>query len=194
MTGGALGMTTIDRPFEEIVFGPLVAGRECGACTACCFEIDIDDPALRKPARQLCDNCVDAGCAIYDTRPQDCRSWYCGWRRIAELSDDFRPDRAGIMVALAGRPDAESPLERRYIIVQWLNDAAIVKSAEADSLLAILRKRRLPVWVGSGATMSLHFPRAEIALPLIEGTIPSGEIAREVAAWRAILPRRSGPG
>jgi ribosome modulation factor len=183
-------MTQSDQPVEERLFGPLVPGRECGACTACCFEIVIDDPALQKPARTWCANCGAGGCAIYETRPADCRTWHCGWRRMADLPETLRPDRSGIMACIAGRPDAESPLERLYIIVQWLGGAPITRSAAADQLLAAARKRRLPVWVGSGDTMSLHFPREEIALPLIAGTAPPEAIAREVAAWRAILPAR----
>jgi hypothetical protein len=185
-------MTEQNQPFDldERIFGSLVPGRECGDCTACCFEITIEEPAIVKPPRQRCVHCAADGCAIYPMRPEVCRTWFCAWRRIDDLPAELRPDRCGIMACLAGRPDAVSPLERFYIIVQWLDDAPIAKSAEADRLLARLRRFALPVWVGSGDRMSLHYPRAEIALHLINGTIASGDNGREVEAWRQRLPPR----
>ena len=86
-------------------------------------------------------------------------------------------------------PEADNPLARLYIIVQWLGDQPIAKSAAADELLAAMRRYALPVWVGSGDRMSLHFPREDVALHLMRGTIPSGAIAPEVDAWRDRLPK-----
>jgi hypothetical protein len=174
--------------FEERLFGPLVAGRECGDCTACCFEITIEEPEIAKPPRQACVHCRADGCAIHAIRPAICRSWFCAWRRIADLPDHLRPDRSGMMACMVENPAAQSPLERLYIIVQWLDGAPIAKSAEADELLARLRRYALPVWVGSDDRMSLHFPRQEIALHLMRGTVPAGDMTREVDAWRRRLP------
>lgn len=172
---------------EEQVFGPLVPGRDCGACTACCVEIAIDDPALTKPAGVRCDHCVDAGCAIYADRPADCRSWYCGWRRLAELPDDLRPDACGIMACLMERTGEANPLLRLYVVAQWLDGAPIARSEAADALLARLRRLGLPVWVGSGDRISLHFPRQEVALHLINGTSGGAAEAQELAFWRQRL-------
>jgi len=176
--------------FEDRLFGPLVPGRECGACTACCFEITINDPVLAKPPRSLCMNCTARGCAIYAERPADCRSWYCAWRRMADLPDHLSPDRCGLLATLVENPDAANPLARLYIIVQWLDERPIARSPEADEILAAMRRRGLPVWVGSGDRMSLHFPRQEIALHLMHDSVPPAELAREVEAWRRRLPHR----
>ncbi len=183
-------MATSGTSFEDRLFGPLVPGRECGACTACCFEITIDDPTLAKPPRTLCTHCTAQGCAIYETRPADCRSWYCAWRRMADLPDHLNPDRSGLLVALVENPDAANPLARLYIIVQWLDEKPVTRSPEADEILAAARRRRLPVWVGSGDRMSLHFPRQEIALHLMHDSAPPPELVREVAAWRNLLSYR----
>lgn len=179
--------------FEERLFGPLVPGRECGQCTACCFEITIEHPVLAKPPRTLCVHCTTAGCSIYTARPDVCQSWFCAWRRVADLPDHLSPDRCGLLATLVENPVAENPLARFYIIVQWLDERPIAKSAAADELLAAMRRYGLPVWVGSGDQMSLHFPREDIALHLIRGTTPSAAIAREVDAWRDRLPRVSPP-
>ncbi len=183
-------MTTADLSFEDRLFGALVPGRECGACTACCFEITIDDPQMHKPPRQTCVNCVAEGCAIYADRPQDCRTWFCLWRRLSDLPDALSPDRCGMMACLVENPSAESPLQRLYVIAQWLDGQPITRSDEADTLLAALRRYALPVWVGSGDRMALHFPRQEVALQVMQGAAPTGPLAAEVEAWRRRLPPR----
>ena len=74
---------------------PLVPGRECGACNACCRLYEI--PALGKPNNVLCDH-WQGGCAIYETRPDACRAFFYVWRQNATLDDSWRPDRAGVVI------------------------------------------------------------------------------------------------
>jgi hypothetical protein len=173
---------------EERVFGLLVEGRTCGECVACCVEIAIDDPQLLKPAGQPCAHCGPKGCAIYDARPHSCRAWFCAWRRMAGLPEHLRPDRSGLMACLMERPGDANPLLRLYVVVQWLDGRPIARSAEADELLARLRRIGLPVWVGSGDRIALHFPPEAVALHLIDGTEPESGLAREVAWWHSCLP------
>ncbi|MGZ3264957.1 MAG: YkgJ family cysteine cluster protein [Croceibacterium sp.] len=173
---------------EERVFGPLVEDRACSECVACCVEIAIDDPQLSKPAGTPCVHCGPRGSAIYDTRPHSCRAWFCAWRRLPDLPDHLRPDRSGLMACLMERPADANPLLRLYIVVQWLDGRPIARSAEADELLARLRRIGLPVWVGSGERISLHFPPDAVALHLINGNEPEAALADEVALWRSRLP------
>lgn len=80
---------------------PLLPGRECGGCVECCRVIPLSLPELSKPTGQLCAYCVDgAGCSVHEIRPQTCRIWFCLWR-VIEVSDDWRPDRSGVIL----RPD-----------------------------------------------------------------------------------------
>lgn len=80
----------------------LVPGRECGACTACCTHLRIEDPDLRKLAGTPCQNLSTGnGCSIYPDRPQTCRNWYCGWRYMPQLNDQCRPDQSEILIRLA---------------------------------------------------------------------------------------------
>lgn len=76
----------------------LIAGRECGECFACCTIPGIDSDGLRKPAGVKCGHCAGQGCSIYASRPQACREFYCEWRYQTLLSDDWRPDRSGVMI------------------------------------------------------------------------------------------------
>jgi len=77
----------------------LVAGRECGECTACCVDLYIKDDGFEKPADQACPNMIkNGGCKIYLQRPSVCRDWHCAWRFMEQLNDEWRPDRIGILV------------------------------------------------------------------------------------------------
>jgi len=83
-----------------------VPGRDCGDCTICCEYLKVDIPELQKPAGTMCPNCIiNKGCAIYETRPQLCRDWLCGWRETRVMGDEWRPDRSGILVMFADDDD-----------------------------------------------------------------------------------------
>jgi hypothetical protein len=77
----------------------LVEGRECGECTVCCKDLTVDTPTFKKLPGIACDHCIpSSGCGIYSARPDVCRTWFCGWRRIKWMDDTLRPDRSGILV------------------------------------------------------------------------------------------------
>src|SRR5262249_42888068 len=76
----------------------LVPGRECGTCTVCCSALPIDSDELQKLPGEVCTNCTGHGCAIYNGRPRTCRGFYCGWRLLPQLDDDWRPDRSGVLI------------------------------------------------------------------------------------------------
>lgn len=74
----------------------LVPGRACDGCMVCCIAPPIDDPELQKKAGVRCRHC-ERGCRIYDARPKACRDFYCAWRMIPSLGEDWRPDRSGVL-------------------------------------------------------------------------------------------------
>lgn len=78
----------------------LVPGRECGSCNACCVVPVIDSPQFSKHSNTVCRHSRDAGCAVYETRPDVCRRFFCGWRRTKLIPDDWRPDRSGVFVTM----------------------------------------------------------------------------------------------
>ncbi len=81
----------------------LVDGRVCGACNVCCVVPKIDEPALQKLPGCRCPHALsDGSCAIYDERPQTCRSFYCGWRLLDWIDERLRPDQSGIFIRLTG--------------------------------------------------------------------------------------------
>ncbi len=95
-----------EHPIDAMLAGAsLVADRECGACTACCTLLKIDEPDFRKPPGVTCGHRVGGlGCSIHSTRPDVCRAWYCGWRRLPWLSADMWPPESGILVRVRQVP------------------------------------------------------------------------------------------
>jgi hypothetical protein len=75
----------------------LIKGRDCGGCTVCCTLPNIDKPEIQKQSGARCVHCGPSGCTIYETRPPVCRAWYCAWRTVDIFSDDWRPDKSGVM-------------------------------------------------------------------------------------------------
>lgn len=85
----------------------LVKGRECGECTVCCTALFIDSPEFQKLPGVRCPHLCESKCSVYATRPDTCRTYYCGWRYLAFLSNDWRPDKSGVLLAFT--PRAELP-------------------------------------------------------------------------------------
>jgi len=76
----------------------LVPGRQCAECKVCCIVPPIDEPQIQKKSNAMCRHRGECGCVIYENRPAPCRTYYCGWRRLAFLDDDWRPDKSGILI------------------------------------------------------------------------------------------------
>ena len=80
---------------------PLVPNRACGGCTACCRFLGISTKDLEKPTNVLCQHGTTGGCSIYERRPEvPCRVWHCGWRHMATLGEEWRPDLSGVMIRI----------------------------------------------------------------------------------------------
>ena len=50
---------------------------------------------LRQAARRLVPHCIRGkGCGIYETRPTDCRTFFCEWMLTTSLGAEWKPERA----------------------------------------------------------------------------------------------------
>jgi hypothetical protein len=115
----------------------LVAGRECGSCNVCCVALTIDDPSLQKVQGYRCRHTLpDHRCGIYESRPQTCRSFNCGWRQLKWVQAPLRPDRSGVLVRLhidATEPDER---ERASVVFMLLTRASLKAEGLAESVAA----------------------------------------------------------
>lgn len=70
--------------------------RDCGDCNVCCYALAIDE--LNKPPGVVCRHwSKEQHCTCYETRPADCRIFFCGWR-VQPLGEEWRPDRSQIAI------------------------------------------------------------------------------------------------
>lgn len=68
--------------------------RKCGTCTYCCTTIGIEG----KPAGTACQHEIRGrGCAINDTKPDQCKHYFCLWKIGFGNSKDS-PRETGIIV------------------------------------------------------------------------------------------------
>ena len=120
----------------------LVAGRECGTCTVCCVVPTIDDLELQKLPGHTCPNCIaSGGCAVYETRPQTCRTFFCGWRTLKWMRDTLRPDRSGVLVMLVGDGSASGSGGDIALDITLLNRAALSADGLAETIAAAIQAR-----------------------------------------------------
>jgi hypothetical protein len=80
----------------------LVPGRSCGDCSLCCKLTRIK--AFDKPPGVWCAHCAPGrgGCTIYDTRPSECRDFYCDWRITPALGEEWRPNKCRMFLCREG--------------------------------------------------------------------------------------------
>jgi hypothetical protein len=170
---------------EAALLGPVVPGRDCEGCAVCCDVLAIDTPGLKKPAGVPCVNQTAQGCAIHAVRPEICRAWFCGWRRIAAMPDAARPDRSRLLVSLDFVREPRNCLEGVAIVVRSLDGAPPFRTELAEEIVDLLCGQLVPVWLHDGSRKVLVHPESEIARHVISGEVPPPHLREEVAAWRA---------
>ena len=168
---------------EATLLGPLVEGRACGDCTACCAALKIETPDFQKPAGEACHHLSAHGCAIHAARPDVCRAWFCGWRRIEALPDAARPDLSGLMVSLDFNREPRNCLEGVSIVVRSLTGREAFESGMAEHILDELCDRLVPVWLNDGVQKLLIHPESDVVDYVISGRTPPAELSEEVQAW-----------
>lgn len=78
-----------------------LARNVCGECNMCCTTMGVQDQAsgLDKPEWVTCPHARSQGCAIYETRPDNCADWLCLWKMLVD-DPKLRPDKCGLVMSL----------------------------------------------------------------------------------------------
>jgi hypothetical protein len=169
---------------ETMLLGPVLADRECGDCTACCTVLTIDTPDFKKPPETPCTHLTVRGCGIHAVRPHICRTWFCGWRRVADLPDEARPDRSGLLVSLNFERAPRNCFEGVSINVRALAGSGAIEKGIAATVLDSLCDQLVPVWFSDGSQKMLMHPENDVASLVLSGGPPPAHLRDEVAAWR----------
>jgi hypothetical protein len=90
---------------EKVEQSRLASGRSCGPCSLCCKLLPIFGLPKPKPRGQWCPHCKPGrgGCVIYESRPEECRIFYCGWL-MGHLPPEWYPQHSKMVVAFYPRP------------------------------------------------------------------------------------------
>jgi len=130
-----------------------LAKRQCGPCVACCVDLKIVTPELKKKARVPCPHLVDKGCGIYESRPGVCRQFLCGWRLFEDMDDSWRPDLSGVL-AMRKAPE-ELPADWKSapygVHMVILGGEAAVLSPAFLSYTARLMAQGIPVFLSAAS-------------------------------------------
>ncbi|MEH3039057.1 MAG: YkgJ family cysteine cluster protein [Sphingomonas paucimobilis] len=173
-----------DPDLETMLLGPVVPARDCGDCTACCTHLTVNSPDFAKPAGVPCSHLTQGGCGIHAVRPRICRTWFCVWRRRADLPDAARPDRSGLLISLNFVDRPQNRLEAVSINIRMLPGSDAIRSGLAAAILDRLCTALVPVWFSDGDEKMLMHPAADVARHVLSDTPPPASLAPEVAAWR----------
>jgi hypothetical protein len=75
------------------------AGRDCGTCTLCCKVYEV--PAVESAAGTWCRHCQPGrGCGIHETRPRQCRAFFCLWMTRDFLGPDWKPEKSRFVLTM----------------------------------------------------------------------------------------------
>ena len=160
----------------------LVPGRSCGACNVCCVALTIKDPELQKAQGHRCRHARrDNSCGIYETRPQACRTFYCGWRLLKWIREPLRPDLSGVLVRLHGEISAVDGTRRLGVVFTLLTGAALKADGLAETVAAAVTAE-LPVFVNVPGP-----PGYTSAQARINDVLEHAVLTRDKAAVQRIL-------
>lgn len=71
-----------------------MAKGECGECTVCCTLSVVKE--LNKVAGETCKHCINNGCGIYGSHPQECKDFECAYIQ-GSGNIELRPDKCNVM-------------------------------------------------------------------------------------------------
>ena len=159
----------------------LVPGRECGGCTVCCTELHINTESLKKLAGVRCPNLRDdCLCAIYAARPKPCRDFECGWRVMAQLGQDWRPDLSGIVLIPKARDNPPGYRAGSGVQIMVLRREAIYRT-ELPGMIAAWVNARVPLFLTVAPPAGFAAPSAFLN-DMIEGLVRRRDRAALVKA------------
>jgi hypothetical protein len=124
-------------------------------------------PALDKPNYKTCEHLCAKGCAIYEQRPQVCRTWSCMWL-LGYIDGDERrrPDRLGLIFTWSDRPDGGKLLVAWEV---WKDAAQKLPGAHLISRIA----GKYPMFIKQHGTADaiLTGPKAVVSTMKLAGPV-----------------------
>lgn len=125
--------------------------RQCGECQACCEVVAIkgDNMTPEKKNYERCVHQCDKGCAVYSSRPVECRTYMCEWRTGTLTDEDDRPDKLGVIIDTRNLTDTtgqdRKPLAANgkpvtIALVLWEVRPGALKTERVQSIIKWIKK------------------------------------------------------
>lgn len=117
---------------------------------------DVGVNALKKPQYTPCTHCVNQGCAIYQSRPEECQTYRCLWL-VGEGEPQHRPDKLGVIVETSHLD--LGTVKAPAVVVREVVPGACERSQVRDFIGAVAYKCQGLIYVVRGNnTRSAFFP------------------------------------
>lgn len=168
----------------------LVRERFCGSCTACCRDLTINSPELRKPAGVTCPHCTPGrGCGTYASRPQVCALWYCFWRFAPNLDESWRPDRVGLIIGFVDPPSGYD----LAVKVDVIGGAGILKSDKFFRFLQSAHRNDIGVYISAPGKTGFAGGRSFISAAIASAIAEDARDKVLAMAWQGFLEAKAVP-
>ena len=157
-----------------------VEGRSCEGCGLCCMVPEVH--ALSKPLGTWCVHCKSRKrCDIYDTRPQECRDFNCGYLTLASIGEEWKPSKSKIILT------AENDGNRVLALV----DPARPDAWRKEPFYSQLKDWARAAAPHHGQVVIRINRRAIVVLP--EADVDLGEVGPEEAILTRTVQTATGP-
>jgi hypothetical protein len=153
--------------------------RSCGDCRLCCKVLGIQE--LEKEPWSWCRFACSKGCAIYDSRPFECRSYVCSWL-AGSFRDEDRPDRARVVVHVLDPPRWArdgSTGETHELVEMYASDAGVERAKRGAAVLNQILNAGSAAAVHHGiGRVTLYFPSGHVS------EMPRELYEQDFASWK----------
>jgi hypothetical protein len=108
--------------------------------------LEIHDPAIAKAAGVPCRHLSAQGCSVHPNWPKVCQTWFCVWRLMPGLPEQWRPDLSGILLY-----QVRNEVPGYHDTALMLSLAHGLKHLENEELLEFVTlavRNRQPVYLG----------------------------------------------
>lgn len=129
----------------------LVPNRECGKCNACCHHIPINQEDMVKLPNVDCEHLISGGgCRIYQNRPNTCAKWYCAWRYIPNIGENWRPDISGALMDFNSDATPKEFPKKRALVFKVIDKEKFISNPELVQFIIYLIEGGFPVFLSYG--------------------------------------------
>jgi hypothetical protein len=161
--------------------------KDCGACSVCCKELMFDLNGSRILAGVMCPHAAPPqGCTIHATRPQVCRSYFCGWHHLPSLGEDWRPDRSDVLISFRSGPAPDGKMDG--VDFELTGSHEKIAWPPLVGYIATLIVDGTPVYLSLPGDIGFQSPWVYLNdIPALQAAIAERHFANTVAALKAAL-------